>query len=78
MLQSYQRTGIGIKLIKESLTAIKNDLADSHAILKTIFVTTRTDNQAQELYKKTLNAEVKAVIENLYSGDEVIMVNNEL
>lgn len=37
----------------------------------------RADNKAQELYKKTLGAEVVSVIKNLYSADEVIMIANK-
>jgi ribosomal protein S18 acetylase RimI-like enzyme len=37
-------------------------------------VSTRTDNQAQKLYRKVLGAEVEATIKNLYSADEVYMV----
>jgi len=48
------------------------------ASLKHILVTTRDDNQAQHLYKKALNADIEAVIGNLYSHDEVIMVAREI
>jgi hypothetical protein len=37
-------------------------------------VTTRTDNHAQRLYRKALGATPEAVIQDLYSADEVIMV----
>lgn len=74
VLQSYQSAGIGTKLIKESLQAIKNYLADSNSILKAILITTRSDNKAQHLYTKVLEAEVAAVIKNLYSYDEVVMI----
>jgi hypothetical protein len=47
------------------------------ATLKSILISTRTDNKAQELYKKTLGAEVVSVIKNLYSADEVIMIANK-
>ena len=39
-----------------------------------VVVTTRADNAAQKLYRKTLGAEVEATIASLYSGDEVLMV----
>ena len=42
--------------------------------LKAVVVTTRADNAAQKLYRKTLGAEVEATIASLYSGDEVLMV----
>ena len=37
-------------------------------------VSTRRDNRAQNLYEKTIGAKINAVIKDLYSGDEVIMV----
>ncbi len=44
------------------------------ARIKNIVVTTRTDNHAQRLYRKALRAAPEAVIKDLYSADEVIMV----
>jgi len=52
-------------------------LESKGATLKSILISTRTDNKAQELYKKTLGAEVVSVIKNLYSADEVIMIANK-
>ncbi len=78
VIQNQQGKGIGTKLIKESLSSIKNYLGDSGSVLKTILISTRTDNAAQVLYKKALNAEEVAVIKNLYSHDEVIMISRVL
>lgn len=72
--QRQQGKGIGFKLIKESLSAVKAYLADNKASLKAILVSTRIDNKAQSLYKKALGAEVISVIKNLYSQDEGIMI----
>lgn len=74
VLKNSQGKGIGTKLIKESLNHIKIYLADSNSNLKAVLVSTRTDNKAQELYKKTLATEEVAVIKDLYSGDEVILL----
>ncbi len=76
--QSHQRSGIGTKLIHESLQLIKNYLSDTHSVLKTVIVTTRTDNPVQSLYKKALGAKAVATIHDLFSHDEVIMVAHEL
>lgn len=65
-------------MIKESLSLIKDYLRGSGSILKAILVSTRTDNAAQALYKKALHAEEVAVIKNLYSHDEVIMISRVL
>jgi ribosomal protein S18 acetylase RimI-like enzyme len=74
VLPKYHRKGIGTKLIKESLPQIKSHLAKRDATIKHIIVTTRSDNYAQELYKKTIGAEVEATIRDLYSADEVFMI----
>ena len=75
VLKKHQGNGIGTKLVKESLSFIKDYLNDSNSILKSVLVTTRTDNAAaQALYKKALGAEEIAVIKGLYSHDEVIML----
>lgn len=73
-----QKKGIGRALIMESLPLVKRQLALKNAVLKTILVTTRTDNYAQELYKSTIGAEVETVISNLYSADEVLMIARNL
>jgi ribosomal protein S18 acetylase RimI-like enzyme len=57
---------------------MRNYLRDSGSILKAILVSTRTDNAAQALYKKALNAEEVTVIKNLYSHDEVILISRVL
>lgn len=70
----FQGKGIGTILIKESLKEIKKDLKKRDAKLKIIEVTTSTENQAQKLYKKTLDAKPEAKIKKLFRGDEVIMI----
>jgi len=75
---AYQGKGIGTKLIKESLPQIQKHLRTRNAVIKHVVVTTRADNFAQELYKKTLNAEVEATISNLYSADEVFMISRNI
>ncbi len=70
----FQGKGIGTKLILDSLPQVEAQLANRGANIKHVIVTTRTDNYAQKLYKKSLGAEVEATISNLYSADEIIMV----
>jgi ribosomal protein S18 acetylase RimI-like enzyme len=74
VLPTMQRKNIGTQLIMQSLEFVKEYLHNQASILKAIIVTTRSDNQAQRLYEKTLNAKVNACITNLYSADEVIMI----
>lgn len=74
VLPDGQNKGIGTALISQSLLLIKTDLAKRNACIKHILVTTRTDNKAQELYVKTLNAKPEAIIRNLFSADEVFMI----
>jgi ribosomal protein S18 acetylase RimI-like enzyme len=71
---SEQRQGIGEALIRQSLPDVAVQLAERGATLNAVLVSTRTDNQAQRLYRKALGAEVEATIPSLYSADEVIMV----
>lgn len=75
---THQRKGIGRNLIINSLPLVKAKLTENDSVLKHIFVTTRTDNFAQALYKSTLGAEVEAKIANLYSADEILMIARNL
>jgi len=74
VLADLQGQGIGRKLIKGSLSLVKEHLMLNGSKLKHILVTTRADNHAQQLYKSTLNAKVETIISNLYSADEVLMI----
>lgn len=74
VLKSHQHKGIGTLLIEKSLQYVKEYLVDANSKLKAILVTTRTDNVAKSLYEKILKAKEIAVIKNLYSHDEVIML----
>lgn len=76
--KASQRQGIATKLIKESLSDVKSYLRDSKSKLKSILISTRTDNKAQELYCKSLDAKAVATIKDLYSDDEVIMIADSL
>lgn len=74
VLRKNQNSGVGTLLIKQSLEHIKNYLADSHSTLKSVLVSTRTDNAAAKLYETVLGAKKVAEIKALYSHDEVIML----
>ena len=74
VMKKEQGMGIGSKLIDYSLGSIKGFLDDTGSTLKAILVSTRTDNEAQNLYRKSLGAEPVAVIKDLYSHDELIMI----
>ncbi len=69
-----QGKGVGTRLIDLSLALVRDILAENGSRVKHIVVTTRADNQAQQLYKKTLGAQVEMMIPNLYSSDEVYMI----
>lgn len=75
VLPVFHSMKIGTQLINQSLEFVKEYLASQNSILKAVIVTTRSDNLAQNLYKKTLNAKVSATIKNLYSHDEVVMIS---
>jgi ribosomal protein S18 acetylase RimI-like enzyme len=74
VLKNQQGKGVGTLLIEKSLKYIKEYLDDIDSNLKAILVTTRTDNSAKSLYEKVLKAKEIAVIKDLYSHDEVIML----
>jgi len=74
VLPDRQGKGIGEDLIFLSLPLVKQQLAEQNSVLKHIMVTTRADNHAQKLYRKTLGVEVETTIKDLYSADEVLMV----
>ncbi len=73
-----QGQGIGRRLIVDSLPLVRAQLREREAHLKHVMVTTRTDNHAQELYRRTLGVEVEATLQDVYSGDEVIMIVRNL
>lgn len=72
--KEFHGKGMGTELIKTSLIEIKKYLKERGSVLKSVEVTTGTENKAQNLYKKTLGAEVECVVKNLFRGDEVIMI----
>ncbi|RMF32288.1 MAG: GNAT family N-acetyltransferase [Candidatus Nitrosothermus koennekii] len=69
-----QGKGLGSRLIKESLKDVIKELEIRGSRLKLVKVTTGTENQAQRLYKKALNAKPVAVIPDFFRGDEVILI----
>ena len=72
--RTFQAHGIGCQLIEKSFSEIKKYLKKRKSFLKVVEVTTGTDNQAQRLYKKTLGAEKKCIIKDLFRSDEAIMI----
>jgi ribosomal protein S18 acetylase RimI-like enzyme len=70
----FRGQGIGRSLIEASLSNIRAHLSNHGATIKHIVVSTRKDNDAQRLYRSALGAEVEAVLSDLYSADEVIMI----
>lgn len=78
VLLNQQGKGIGTLLIEKSLKYLKDYLADSNSNLKAVLVSTRTDNVAKSLYEKVLKAQEIAVIKDLYSHDEIIMMARDV
>ncbi len=76
VLPEYQGKKMGTELINRSLKLVDEYVRSQDSVIKSIMVTTRADNFAQELYRKTLGAEIVSTIKNFYSADEVIMVAN--
>ena len=78
VLKTNQHQGIATKLIQESLTQVKDHLRDNKSVLKSILISTRSDNHAQALYKKVLGAQVIATVKDFYSADEMLMLAKSL
>lgn len=74
VLKTKQHQGIATKMIQESLTHVQDHLRDNKSVLKSILISTRSDNHAQALYKKALGAQVITTVKDLYSADEVLML----
>jgi len=68
--------GFAKHLIMDSLALVKSDLRRNHQTVKSVLVSTRADNQAQQLYAKVLGAKIVATIVDLYSAAEVLMVGD--
>lgn len=75
VLPSFHSRGIGTALITQSLPYVKKELQAREANIKHILVSTRTDNHAQNLYIKTLNARPECILPKLFSADEVLMIS---
>ena len=70
-----QGVGIASALITQSLATLADAVAESGARIRAVIVTTRADNTAQQLYRKTLGAEIVATIPKLFGvTDEVVML----
>jgi ribosomal protein S18 acetylase RimI-like enzyme len=78
VIPACQGNGVGSALIAKSLPTVQQKLAQWNQKLKHLIVTTRADNQAQQLYRTTLAVEVEATLRNLYSADEVIMISRNV
>lgn len=78
VLQNHQGKGVGTLLIEKSLKYIKDYLADINSNLKAVIVSTRTDNNARTLYEKVLKVQEVAVIRDLYSSDEVVLMTRDV
>lgn len=76
VVKSQQGKGVGTLLIEKSLRNVKKYLEESGSNLKAILVTTRTDNLAKSLYEKVLKVKEIAIVKDLYSHDEVILLAN--
>ncbi len=69
-----RRCGIGAELIGASLRNVARDLRIRGSNLRSVMVTTRSDNEAQRLYRRVLGADVEATLRDLFAADEVVMI----
>ncbi len=74
----FQRKGIGSQLIIESLPEVGSKIAERHACLKNIIINTQSDNNSQELYRKTLGAKPVAIVSKKFMADGVYMIAKDV
>lgn len=74
VLSDFRGRNVGTKLAKESFKDLILDYRNRNLEIKSLLVTTSTSNNAQRFYRKVFGAEVVAVVPQLYSGDEAIML----
>ena len=72
--KTMQHKGLGSFLIKESFEQFKHLLIENGQTVKSILVSTRSDNAAQRIYSRVLGVKVAVTINDLYSADEVLMI----
>jgi ribosomal protein S18 acetylase RimI-like enzyme len=71
----YRGKGVASKLIVESLRMLNRDYITARGSrIKLVIVTTASNNDAKRLYERVLNAREVAVIKDLYSNDESILI----
>lgn len=70
----HRNKGVGVALINLSLVEIEVYLNECGQKLKAILISTRHDNKAVRLYRRTVGAEIVATVPGLYSADEVILL----
>lgn len=75
--RDVRRHGVGAALICTSLRNVVQDLHSRGSSLRSVMVTTRSDNEAQRLYRRVLGAEIEATLKNLFAADEVVMIAHD-
>lgn len=70
----YRGRGFASKLIKESLNQLRKYLKKEKRKLKSVLITTGTEQKAKKLYEKVLKAKCAAKIKGLFEGDEIILI----
>jgi ribosomal protein S18 acetylase RimI-like enzyme len=71
---AYRGRGIGIRLIRESIIGVEQRLTRRGSRLKLVEVTTGSEQNALEFYRKALGAKVVAQIPDYFRGTEYILI----
>lgn len=66
--------GIGTDLVTRSLAGLEEELKARGSRLKLVEVTTGTEQQAIDFYRRTLRAEVVCQIPDFFRGDECVLI----
>lgn len=72
--EDRQGRGLASALIRQSLALLESALAANTQSIQSIWISTRSDNPAKDLYTRVLGARVIAEIDGLYSAPEVFML----
>jgi ribosomal protein S18 acetylase RimI-like enzyme len=75
VVKDWHNKDAGTQLIDESLSQVTSLLGAQNRYLKLVEVTTGTNNRAQELYKRTLDAKAKYIKKDFFDEDEVVMIS---
>ena len=77
VIPNLRNRGIGRSLLLHSLAGVRERLHSRGSRIKLVEVTTGTEQQAVEFYRRSLGADVVAKIPDYFRGDEFILISRK-